>query len=55
MLNGNGRAEQDFWSIAADEWPNPLLDSKWQNSMEVDLASNICEKWQKSMEIAFGH
>ena len=26
MLNWNGRAEQDFWSLAADEWPNPQLD-----------------------------
>ena len=25
---------------------------KWQKSMEVGLASNICEKWQKSMEVA---
>ena len=26
MLNLNGRADQDFWSLAADEWPNPQLD-----------------------------
>ena len=56
MLNGNGRAEQDFWSLATDEWPNPLLDyMNFKNLQKSSVMASVweCQKFTKKCANCF--